>query len=143
MILPLTLSETDPDEAQRVLTNFLHNEPVTVLLVSGNSDVAIRAVEKCTVLINSLDVFYKGVRVIHAPNMSLVKDIIFSLKMNPRLKSIKSEDLDTLVMLSITNRFDNIADYVPKAKFDNRAVYYIDRLIFRAMAYDKDLTTIE
>ncbi|MFL1895366.1 hypothetical protein ACJRPK_06660 [Aquimarina sp. 2-A2] len=142
MILPLTLSENDPDEAQHVFIDFLKNEPVTVLLVLGSSDIAIRAVEKCTVLINSSDIFYKGVRVVHAPNISLIKDILFSLKINPRLKPLESEGLNALVMISITNVFDNVADYVAVSKLDNRSVYYIDRLIFRAMAYDKDLTAL-
>ncbi|WP_378187940.1 hypothetical protein ACE939_05960 [Aquimarina sp. W85] len=139
MILPLTLSENDAIKANLDFTNFIEKEPVTLLLVVGTGDVAIRAVQRCTMLVNSSDIFYKGIRVIHAPNVGLIEEKILSLKINPRLKPIKAGMLDTLVMLSISNKFNNITDYISKYKFDNRPVYYIDRLIFRAMAYDKDL----
>jgi len=45
-------------------------------------------------------------------------------------------------MLSISNVFNNIASFVPSDKYNNRPVYYIERSIFKALAYDKDLTNI-
>lgn len=139
MITPLILSNTDATEATTSLRN-LFNDPVTVLLVIGNTATAQSALQKISSSINSGDHFYQGVRVVQAPNPDLIKDLLSSLKINPRLSAIKWNDLNSYLLFSISNVFHNIGEAVLVTKYGNRPKYYIEKLVMMALAFDKDLT---
>lgn len=138
MITPLILSNTDAVQAKAALKN-LFNEPVTIILVIGNTANAQSALQKISSSINSGDHFYKGVRVVQAPSPNLIKDLLSSLKINPRLTSIQWNDMNSYLLFSISNVFHNIGEAVLVSKYGNRPKYYIEKLVLMALAFDKDL----
>lgn len=139
MIQPVILSATDAVQAKAALQN-LFNDPVTVLLVIGNTNTSQSALQKIISFINSGDHFYKGVRVAQAVNPSIIINVLSGLKTSPRLDPIQWNAIDSYVLFSISNVFHNIGDLVLAEKYNNRPKYYIERLIMMALAFDKDLT---
>ncbi|WP_435262923.1 hypothetical protein [Tenacibaculum sp. nBUS_03] len=139
MINPIFLSETSKADAETKL-NDLFNDPVVVVLVIGNTTISETVLNKISSLINSEDHFFKGVRVVQAKNPMLIKDLLTSLHVNPRLKTIKWDAIEEYIFFSITNVFNNIGDAVLTEKYTNKPMYYIERSIFRAWAFDKNLS---
>lgn len=139
MINPIFLSETNKTDAEAKL-NDLFNDPVVILLVIGNSNTAEAVLTKISSLINSGDHFFKGVRVVQAKNPVLLNDLLSSLHVNARLDAIKWDTIQEYIFFSITNVFNNIGDAVLTQKYANKPKYYIERSIFRAWAFDKDLS---
>ncbi|SEE57714.1 hypothetical protein SAMN04487765_3208 [Tenacibaculum sp. MAR_2010_89] len=139
MINPIFLSETNKADAEATL-NDLFNDPVVILLVIGNSNTAETVLTKISSLINSDDHFFKGVRVVQAKNPILLNDLLSSLHVNPRLDTIKWDAIQEYIFFSITNVFNNIGDAVLTQKYANKPMYYIERSIFRAWAFDKNLS---
>jgi hypothetical protein len=139
MITPIVLSKTDSTLASNAFDDALKNEPATLLLVVGDSTQSNGAVEKISSLINSDDHFYNGVRVIQAPDVDFILDTLKGLKVSPRLDAIDWNAVNSYVILSITNVFNNIGNVVLASKYDNRSTYYIEKSIMLAMAYDQNL----
>ncbi|MDH7445593.1 hypothetical protein [Aquimarina sp. 2201CG14-23] len=141
MIEPIILSKTDSTAANSTFKNAITNEPVTIILVIGDSTRSNGAVQKLSSLINSEDHFYNSVRVVQAPTISFILDTLEELKVSPRLDAINWSSVDSYVLLSISNVFNNIGNVVLASKYDNRSTYYIEKSIMLAMAYDQNLNT--
>ncbi|MFC4634334.1 hypothetical protein ACFO3O_10480 [Dokdonia ponticola] len=139
MITPILLSKTDAAQASADFDDALKNEPATLILVIGDNDQTKDALENLSTSINSDDHFYKGVRAVHAPNVTFILDTLKGLHVSPRLEDIDWNAIDTYVIFSISNVFNNIGNAVLSSKYDNRSTYYIEKSIMLAMAYDKDL----
>ena len=139
MIEAITLSANSKGEANNAFDQLL-NEPVTLILVLGDSPNAQAAIQKLNFHINSDDVFYKGVRAVHVPKVSFIIDKLKSFETNPRLEPIQWQAIDSYLLMSLSNVFHNIGETVFSSKYNNRPKYYIERLIMMALAYDKDLS---
>ncbi|WP_299683692.1 hypothetical protein [uncultured Dokdonia sp.] len=139
MIEPITLSKTDTALANSVFNTTLANEPATLILVIGDGSQSNDAVQKLTSFINSDDHFYNSVRVVQAPTIDFILDTLKGLKVSPRLDPIEWNAINSYVMFSITNVFNNIGNTVLASKYDNRSTYYIEKSIMLAMAYDQNL----
>ncbi|WP_298539633.1 hypothetical protein [uncultured Aquimarina sp.] len=139
MIEPIILSKTDATVANTVFNNALANEPVTLILVIGDTTQSDGAVQKISSFINSDDHFYNGLKVIQAPDISFILNTLKGLKVSPRLDEINWNSMDSYVLLSISNVFNNIGNVVLASKYDNRSTYYIEKSIMLAMAYDQNL----
>ncbi|MDY8135817.1 hypothetical protein [Aquimarina sp. 2201CG5-10] len=136
MIEPIILSDTDASEAKSVFEHWL-TQPVVLWVVLGTDPIAKMAVAKAEELINSDQSVYHSSRVIHATNPSLLLDKLKSLTVNPKLRtSIKWNDLDDYVILSISVNTDMIAAIVLKSKFPNQPRGYINRILRKAVACD-------
>ncbi len=140
MQVPILLSAENPKEALKTLTYWMNNEPVTILLIIGENEVAQKVMDKMTNLLNSNDPFYKGVVVIQVPEIKYILEKLKTLKVNPRINLIPWNTIDEYVMISISNVYHNIGDFVLASKYTNRPIYYIERLIFKALAFDKELS---
>ncbi|WP_298321319.1 hypothetical protein [uncultured Aquimarina sp.] len=139
MIEPIILSKTDATSANNVFNNALTNEPATLMLVIGDNAQSNGAVQKLSSFINSDDHFYNGVIALQAPNISFILDTLKGLKVSPRLDDIDWDSVDSYVIISISNVFNNIGNVVLSSKYDNRSTYYIEKSIMLAMAYDQNL----
>ena len=139
MITPIILSATDANAALTTFKEWLE-EPVTLIVVIGNNEQADQVVSKISTLINSGDVFYNGTRVLQVPKVSFIKTSLQTLAINPRLEAITWDTTENQILLSITNVHHNIGDYLQLNKFPNRPVYYTERLIMKALGFDKPLT---
>ena len=139
MITPILLSKTDAAQANADFDNALKNEPATLILVIGDNAQTKDALENLSTSINSDDHFYKGVRAIHAPNVDFILDALKELQVSPRLDAIDWNHVNTYLIFSISNVFNNIGNAVLASKYDNRSTYYIEKSIMLAMAYDKNL----
>ncbi|MBQ4819363.1 hypothetical protein [Aquimarina sp. MMG016] len=137
---PIILSDTDAIEANSVFDHWLTNEPVTLLVVLGSDPIAKMALSKSDELINSGDINYHSSRVILATNTSLIKNKLKKLLVNPKLNRINWSALDQYVILSISNKFNNIGSIVLKTKFPNQPRGYINRIIRKAQVNDIDLS---
>ncbi|AXT49543.1 hypothetical protein D1818_01425 [Aquimarina sp. BL5] len=139
MIEPIILSKTDATSANNVFNNALTNEPATLMLVIGDNAQSNGAVQKLSSFINSDDHFYNGVIALQAPNISFILDTLKGLKVSPRLDDIDWDSIDSYLIISISNVFNNIGNVVLSSKYDNRSTYYIEKSIMLAMAYDQNL----
>ncbi|MEP0265710.1 hypothetical protein [Dokdonia sp.] len=141
MIEPIPLSKTNSGLANSVFNDTLDstNVPATLILVIGDTTQSNTAVKTLTSLINSDDHFYKGVRVVQAPNIDFILDTLKGLNVSPRLKTIKWNSINSYLIFSITNVFNNIGNVVLASKFDNQPKRYIDTSIMLALAFDKNL----
>ncbi|WP_299222013.1 hypothetical protein [uncultured Aquimarina sp.] len=139
MIEPIILSKTDAALANTLFNNALVNEPVTLILVIGDNAQSNGAVQKISSFINSDDHFYNGIKVVQAPNISFILNTLKGLKVSPRLDDIDWNSIDSYVLLSISNVFNNIGNVVLASKYDKRSTYYIEKSIMLAMAYDQNL----
>ena len=144
MIPPIILSSTNAAAAltafnKSISTDNPETNPITVLLVLGTGSVADDAVAMADGLINSNDANYASSRVVHATNPSLILDALKALKVNPDMNAIEWDQFDQYVILSISNKFNNLAWIVLKSKFPNQPRGYINRIIRKAQAYDIQL----
>lgn len=136
MIAPIIVSKNNTTEALATLEHWFVEEPVTLLLVFGETDLTLQTVDRIQTMINSGDVFYRGVRVLQIPEITLVKERLERLNVNPRLQTIPWSEV---FLVSITNVYHNVADFVIATKFTNKPNYYIERAIMKALSFDKQL----
>lgn len=139
MITPILLSKTDAVQASTDFDNALKNEPATLILVIGENALATEALQRLSDSINSDDHFYKGVRVIHATNITFILNILKGLHVSPRLNPIDWSSIDSYLLLSITNVFNNISNVVLASKYDAQPIYNTEQSIMLSLAFDKNL----
>lgn len=136
MINPIILSDIFPDEAQTVFNHWIQNEPVTLLVIIGNDELAIKALKTANTKINSGSNF-ASVRAVHAKNPEYIKSILDQLHLKPGLNLINWNDMSNYILLSISNKYNIIGKVISRAEFPQGPEGYINLAILYAQAADK------
>lgn len=135
MIDPIILSDTNEEEALAVYNLWL-NDKYTLLVVPGTHQEAVQALEAANDKVNSGHVHYASVRVVHAPKPEFIVPDLKFLKVNPKLKKIEWQNIGQYAILSISNKYNNLAYIFNNAEMQDNIRGKINYMVLQAQAND-------
>jgi hypothetical protein len=138
MIPPIILSGTDSGSAQADFKHWLNDEPAALLVVPGNHLEAMAAFNKANEQVNSGSANIAGVRLIHAPDATFIIPMLKNLKIAPGI-IIDWSNFSQYAILSITNKYNNIAAIVPNNEIMVHTGGIISQMVLDTLALDKPL----
>lgn len=139
MIEPINLSNLSSDKAKETFNHWLIDEPFTLVVILGDDQISNLALETANRMINSGTLEYKSVRAVYAPTPDHIVPTLKQLKVNPDINKINWDTINNYVILSISNKYNNIGEIVKRTDYSLYPGGYINRLVRWAEAFDKYL----
>jgi hypothetical protein len=138
MINPVILSETNADDALSVFNLHL-NDMYTLLIVTGTHPEAKAALAAANEMLNSGQLGFASVRLIHAPIPGFIVQVLKQLKCSQNMDMIDWSMLSHYAIFSISNKHNNIGDALKNKDTGINLKGKINLLLLNAEAADVPL----